>query len=208
MLKRFLPIEHSFFLNFQQSADILVNSLTQFNSLVHNLDNTQLYVDTIATNEKEGDKIARKTFKLLHQTFITPFDRHDIHRLTSCLDDILDLINRCAQRFPFYELKAVPPQIIELAEIAMHSGLFLNKAIYRLENLKKSDEIFELCEEIDDCESKAQKIVLDGEKELFIKENDFKEFFKLKEIYSRINSVINLCQDSGNLVKGIILEYS
>lgn len=208
MLKRFLPREDGFFQLFQKAADILVNSTTQFHSMLHNLNNLQQYVDSIAANEEEGDKIAHTTFELLHKTFITPFDRHDIHQLTSGLDDILDLVNRCAQRFPFYQLTTAPEEMINLAEISMQCSLFLNQAIYRLHTLKKSEEIFHFCEEIDGCESGAHKIVLAGEKKLFLEEKDFKHFFKLKEVYSQTKLVINRCQDVGNMIKGIILEYT
>ena len=79
--------------------------------MLQNLDNQQHYVDVIAKHEEEADQIAHTNFELLHKTFITPFDRHDIHELTSTLDDIIDLINRIAQRFPFYASKNVPEEI-------------------------------------------------------------------------------------------------
>lgn len=208
MLKRFLPREDRFFHLFQKTADILVTSTTQFHTMLHNPHELQQFVDSIAANEEEGDRIAHATFELLHKTFITPFDRHDIHELTSGLDDILDLINRCTQRFPFYELVILPGEIIQLAEISMQCSIFLNQAIYRLHTLKKAEEIFECCEEIDRCETAAHQIVLAGEKKLFLEEKDFKHFFKLKEIYSQTKMVINRCQDVGNLIKGIILEYT
>jgi predicted phosphate transport protein (TIGR00153 family) len=208
MLKRFLPKEDGFFQLFQKTADLLVNSTTQFHTMLHNLNQIQQYVDAIAACEDEGDNIAHSTFELLHKTFITPFDRHDIHQLTSGLDDILDLVNRCAQRFPFYELNKVPDEMINLAEISMQCSLYLKQAVYRLHTLKKSAEIFKFCDEIDKCESQAHQIVLAGERSLFLEEKDFKHFFKLKEIYAQTKLVINRCQDVGNLIKGIILEYS
>jgi uncharacterized protein Yka (UPF0111/DUF47 family) len=176
--------------------------------MLHNLKDYQQYVDNIAANEEEGDRIAHTTFELLHKTFITPFDRHDIHQLTSGLDDILDLVNRCAQRFPFYHLNEVPKEVIQLAEISMQCSLYLNQAVYRLHSLKKANEIFKCCKDIDTSESNAHKLVLMGEKKLFDDENDFKQFFKLKEIYSQTKLVINRSQDVGNMIKGIILEYT
>ncbi|HEX2548286.1 MAG TPA: DUF47 family protein [Gammaproteobacteria bacterium] len=208
MLKRFLPQEEGFFKLFQKTADILVNSTTEFHLMLQDLKNHQQYVDKIAAFEDEGDKIAHATFELLHKTFITPFDRHDIHHLISGLDDILDLINRCAQRFPFYQLNQLPEEITTLAEISMQCASFLRKALNLLHNLKDSEEIFKFCEDIDHCESNAHQIVLCGEKKLFLEEKDFKHFFKLKEIYSQTKLVINRCQDVGNMIKGIILEYT
>lgn len=208
MLKKFLPVQNNFFDFFQKTADILATTAIQFHAMLTDLENHQQYVDAIAAYEIDGDKIAHATFELLHKTFITPFDRHDIHQLTSGLDDILDLINRCAQRFPFYHLRMAPPEMIKLAQLSMQASMLLKEAIYRLPSLKQSDEIFEFCEGINHIESEAHQVVLSGEKFLYLNENDFKEFFKLKEIYTRTKSVINSYQDVANIIKGIILEYS
>jgi uncharacterized protein Yka (UPF0111/DUF47 family) len=208
MLKRFLPSQDGFFTYFEKSADILVLSATQFRTLMMESGTPQKSVDKIAAYEEEADGVAHATFELLHKTFITPFDRHDIHVLTSQLDDIIDLINRCAQRFPFYHLSAVPPPMIELAGLMIDCSKLLKSAIQRLNNLSKADEIFTFCEEINTLESRSNIIVLEGEKELYMDEQDFKTFFKLKEIYSRSKAVINRCQDVANIIKGIVLEYS
>jgi uncharacterized protein len=208
MLKRFLPRQEGFFALFQKAADILVLTATQFHIMLLDLHNQQKIVGIIATYEEEADAVAHSTFELLHKTFITPFDRHDIHNLTSKLDDILDLINRCAQRFPFYQLQAVPEEVIELANLAVHCAKLLKQAIARLNSLNQSNEILKFCEDIDALESKANKVVLAGEKNLFLDEQDFKKFFKLKEIYANTKAVINSCQDVANIIKGIVLEYS
>lgn len=208
MLRRFLPREEGFFDLFQKSVDILATTAIQFHAMLNDLSHQQQYVDTIAAYEDDGDKIAHTTFGLLHKTFITPFDRHDIHQLTSGLDDVLDLINRCAQRFPFYNLKSVPSEMIQLAKYSMKASMLLKEAIYRLNSLNKSNEILEFCEGIDHIEREAHQVVLAGEKDLFLNENDFKHFIKLKEIYSRTKSIINHYQDVANIIKGIVLEYS
>lgn len=208
MLKRLLPRQDNFFQLFQQAADKLLLASTEFSNLLKNLDNQQHYVDAIAKHEAEADQIAYHNFELLHKTFITPFDRHDIHELTSTLDDIIDLINRIAQRFPFYHLTSVPEETIQLAGLSAEAAHHLKQAIYCLPSLKNSAEIFRHCNEIDTVESKAHKVVLAGEKKLFMNEEDFKTFFKLKEIYGHTKLVINRCQDVANILKGIVLEYS
>lgn len=208
MLKRLLPRQDSFFQLFQQAADKLVLASTEFSTLLQHLDNQQHHVDAIAQHEEEADQIAHTTFELLHKTFITPFDRHDIHQLTSTLDDIIDLINRIAQRFPFYNLTEVPEEAIKLSLLSAEATNHLKQSIYCLHSLKNSAEIFKHCNEIDHAESKAHKVVLAGEKKLFLHENDFKQFFKIKEIYAHTKLVINRCQDVANILKGIVLEYS
>lgn len=208
MLKRLLPRQDNFFDLFQRAADKLLLASTEFSNMLQNLENQQYYVDEIARHEEEADQIAHSNFELLHKTFITPFDRHDIHELTSTLDDIIDLINRIAQRFPFYHLTSIPEEAIKLSQLSAEATGHLKAAIYCLHSLKNSDVIFEECNEIDRVESKAHQVVLAGEKKLFMDEQDFKQFFKLKEIYGHTKLVINRCQDVANILKGIVLEYS
>lgn len=208
MLKRLLPRQENFFTLFQKAADKLQLTSTEFSNMLQHLENQQHYVNEIAKHEEEADQIAHTNFELLHKTFITPFDRNDIHELTSTLDDIIDLINRIAQRFPFYQLKSVPDEAIQLSQLSAEATRHLKEAIYCLHSLNNADEIFKLCNNIDNVESRAHQVVLAGEKKLFLDENDFKQFFKLKEIYGHTKLVINRCQDVANILKGIILEYS
>lgn len=208
MLKRLLPRQDKFFILFQQAVEKLALASNDFSEMLQHLDQQQYYVDSIAKHENEADQIAHTNFELLHKTFITPFDRHDIHELTSTIDDIIDLINRIAQRFPFYELKTVPSEMIQLSLLSTEAVYHLKKAIYCLPSLKNSQVIFSHCNQIDHVESKAHQVVLAGEKKLFMDEQDFKTFFKLKEIYAHSKLVINRCQDVANILKGIVLEYS
>jgi len=208
MLRRFLPSQDNFFAFFQKAADILVQAAIEFHTLLLNPENPKVHVDVIAAYEENADKIAHVTFELLHKTFITPFDRHDIHALTSKMDDVLDLINRCAQRLSFYELKQLPAELISLAEISVQCTQLLKEAISHLHALKNAPAILKSCNDIDHLEGQAHQLVLAGEKALFLKQDDFKTFFKLKEVYSWTKQVINGCQDAANTIKGIVLEYS
>lgn len=208
MLKRLLPRQDSFFQHFEEAAAKLELASTEFSNLLQDLDNQQHYVDLIAKHEEEADQIAYNNFEMLHKTFITPFDRNDIHELISTLDDIIDLINRIAQRFPFYQLASAPEEMIALSKLSTEATYHLKLAIHCLPSMKNAKLIFEHCREIDRVESKAHQTVLAGERKLFAYENDFKQFFKLKEIYAHTKLVINRCQDVGNLIKGIVLEYT
>lgn len=208
MLKRLLPRKETFFHYFQQAADRLSETSLQFSKMLQHLDHQQYYVDVIARYEEEADQIAHANFELLHKTFITPFDRHDIHQLTTAIDDTIDLINRIAQRFPFYHLKSIPDEAIKLALLSSKATDYVKSSIYCLSSLKNAAEIFKQCNEIDRVESEAHQVVLTGERNLFMYEEDFKQFFKIKEIFAHTKLVINRCQDIANILKGIVLEYS
>lgn len=208
MFKRFVPDQESFFKLFQDTSDCLVDAATSFHLMFNDLAAVQKHADLIAHYEEQADLLTHSTFNLLHKTFITPFDRHDIHNLASGLDDILDLLNRCAQRFPFYQFRELPTELLQLAEVCLQSCKFVKQAIYVLNSLKKTDNIIMYCNNIDKLESEAHRIVIAGEKKLFAEEKDFKSFIKLKETYTKTKLVINRCQDVANMIKGIVLEYS
>ena len=208
MLKRLLPRQEKFFDLFKQTAERLYFASVEFATMLQDLSNQQQYVNRIVLFEEEADHLALTTFELLHKTFITPFDRNDIHELTSTMDDIVDLINRIAQRFPFYHLTEVPEEIVALAKLSTDATKHLKLAVYCLPSLKYSHEIFKECDAIDRVEGEAHHVVLAGEKKLFETEEDFKRFFKLKEIYGHTKQVINRCQDVANILRGIVLEYS
>jgi uncharacterized protein Yka (UPF0111/DUF47 family) len=208
MLKRLLPKQNAFFALFQRAVDELVITANEFSNMLKNLHNQQHYVDLIATHEEEADQIALANYELLHKTFITPFDRYDMNKLTGSIDDIIDLINRIAQRFPFYNLTQTPEEMQHLADLSQEAAMHLKNAIYAIHSLKNADIIFKECSEIDRVEAKAHQVVLAGEKKLFDHEEDFKHFFKMKDIYAHTKQVINRCQDVGNILRGIVLEYS
>ena len=72
----------------------------------------------IKSIEHEGDEITHRTIEMLHQTFLTPIDRSDIHRVISRLDDILDLIDSTAERIWLYRLRdGGDPEAISLATV-------------------------------------------------------------------------------------------
>lgn len=208
MLKRFLARKQSFFESFQQSADLMHIAAGEFYHAVQNITDLQRSVDLIAGYEAQGDAVTYATFERLHKTFITPFDRNDIHELTACLDDILDLIHSCAQRLPYYHMDTVPPHLVELTHLCLQATLAAKNTVALLHSLKESTQIFKLCREIGDLQDQAHSVVIAGEQELFVNMDDFKEFFKCKDLYARIKSIINRCNDLANIITGIVLEYS
>ena len=208
MLKRFLPRQEGFFERFQAQAALLMQASQQFGRLLHDLPNAVAIAHEIGVFEEQADAIANANFALLHKTFITPFDRHDIHQLTSGLDDVMDLINRCAQRFTWYKLTAVPRELTALADRVPQVVTWLKTAVGHLHSLKESDAILNACQAIDSIEGQAEQDLMVGLAKLFEEENDFKQLLKLKALYEQIKSVLNLCQDVANHIKGIVLEYA
>ncbi|MFM8315674.1 MAG: DUF47 domain-containing protein, partial [Deltaproteobacteria bacterium] len=148
------------------------------------------------------------TMDLLHQTFITPLDREDIHELSSTLDDVLDFIDAAAQRILLYEIKHMPNEGRELAEVCVQAAQKVQVAVGYLDNLKNPEEIKKLCVEINRLENEGDHILRAAVAKLFREENDMKTLIKLKEVYEILETVTDLCEDVANIIDGIVLEYA
>lgn len=208
MLKKFLPKEEGFFENFQKISEQMVKATSFFARMLTDLEHAEQYSSVISECEAQGDAIVHATLELLHKTFITPFDRYDIHHLISGLDDILDATNRSAKRFPMYRLSTVPQEILALAKLASHASELVKKAVGQLSDLKNDVDILNVCSQLNEVENAADHVLLAGVANLFDQEENFKQLLKIKELYEHVNKVINACQDAANIIKGIVLEYS
>ncbi len=208
MFKKLLPKQENFFELFEQAAHQLESAVEYFFRLVQNLEHAVEYSKHIAEHEATADNYARATFDLLHKAFITPFDRHDIHRLTRKLDDILDLVNRTTRRIVIYQFTKLPDGIEKIAEIVLYAVRCLKTILKQLKNLKHASDIIQLCHSVNEADSRAEQIMLEGVAKLFLEEQDIKYLLQAKEIYEYTTGIVHECHDLADIVKGIVLEYS
>ena len=208
MLQRFIPRKDVFFTLFAQLAEKSESGAFEFLRLLQNLNTAPAHAKQIASLEKQGDQIARRIFDELHKTFVTPFDRNDIHTLTTDLDDVLDQINRAARRIALYEINVVPADMLIIGNLCTQATNLLKQSISMLEKLTKSKSILQLCDNVDEVQESADKILSAGMSQLFAHETDFKRLLKMKEIYESLQGIFDSCQDVAHVIKGIVLEYS
>ena len=67
--------------------------------------------------EHEGDRLTHEVINLLNRTFVTPFDRDDMYRLASVIDDVCDHIDEAADNIDAYEVRDVPETARQQAEV-------------------------------------------------------------------------------------------
>ena len=111
-LNNFIPKEPKFFPILKEMADVLlVASDLIIECVQYNDHDTAIdYYRKIKIQEKKGDVLNNRVFDELNTTFITPFDREDIHHLANSLDDVTDYINSCAKRIVLYNPKQLPKE--------------------------------------------------------------------------------------------------
>jgi predicted phosphate transport protein (TIGR00153 family) len=206
MFGRLMPKEARFFDFFSAHATQLVLGAIELKALMGNVGELQLRKRNIESIEHEADNITRETMKLLHETFITPLDRDEIHQLIVRMDDILDLMEDVSQCMFLYDISAVTEESRHLAQICLDSTEKVKAAVNLLPNMKNAKSILELCSQIDRLESDADHVMRSAMAKLFREEVDTRHLFKMKEIYQLLESVTDRCQDVANIIEGIVLE--
>lgn len=205
---RIIPREDKFFDFFKHSGDLIVKSAHEFQTMLGDLEQSELYRNRIKEFESQADEITHQTVALLHTTFITPLDRDVIHGLITRMDDILDFFEAAAERIHLYELKNVRSESLRIAEICVDSAVLVKKAVDRLDNLKRPKELLEICVEINRLENAADLALRTGIARLFHEESDTRELIKHKEIMELMETVTDRCEDVANTIEGIVLEYA
>ena len=209
MFGRLMPREGNFFELFDRhAAQIAAGSheLARLMSDYGDVGARRRHIDAIDAAEKDADKVTHETVTLLHKTFITPFDRDDIHKLITTMDDILDLIQDVAESAMLYDLQRISPEAQQLAEINEMCCDRVKAAVNLLDSMENADTILKICTEIDRLESDADRVMRSAMSKLFRDESDVRQLIKLKAIYELLESVSDKCEDVANVLEGVVLE--
>ena len=208
MLGRLMPREGKFFDLFNAHAERILEGSRELAAMLGTFTELEAHAQRIDAAERAADKVTHETIALLHKTFITPFDRDQIHQLITAMDDILDLIQDVAESIALYDLRRITPEAHQLAEICQMSCERVRDTVGLLTNVKRADAIMKNCEEIDRLESDADRVMRAALSKLFRDESDIKQLIKLRTIYDLLERITDRCEDVANVVEGIVLENS
>src|ERR1700756_4357093 len=114
---RLIPRDPKFFDLFAELSSNLTDGAKLLRTILADPQDLAMRVNQVQAIEHRGDKATHAIITKLNQTFITPFDREDIHRLASSLDDVLDFVNAAATRLVVYKVQQPPVASAELAGI-------------------------------------------------------------------------------------------
>ena len=209
MLGRLMPREGRFFDLFNAHAERIVEGAAHLVLLMQRYDDAairQAELEEIDRIETSADRITHETFALLHQTFITPFDREDIHQLISRMDDVLDLTQDIAECVMLYDIRTVTQEAIQLASLNQMCCERVRAAVAMLSDMENGGAILKLCEEIDELESDADRVMRAAMSKLFRDESDVRQLIKLKAIYEQLETLTDTCKDVAKILEGVVLE--
>lgn len=203
LLQKLLPRDRSFFSMFVEQAENVQAGAQALVDMLQNYGDPAGAANQVKAYEHEGDTITHDVVKKLNQTFITPFDREDIHELATRIDDVLDLVHAVAARLVTYRIKAIRPGVLELAGTVRDSSAQIVAAVRVLE---KEDHILDHCIEINRLENVADHQSRELIGQLFDQEKDPVQIIKWKEIIETLEFAADKCEDVANVIETVILK--
>lgn len=212
MFAKLMPKDGKFFELFDAHAELISKGGRELTVLVSDLskgpETLQRHWKNIDEMEQRADKITREVMGLLHTSFNTPLDQHDIHRLITNMDDILDMTQDFAETMYLYDVRKLTQEAVQLADICSFCCERVEDAVGLIHNMDSAQAILKTCQEIDRLESDADRVMRTGMAKLFREEADTRELIKMKSIYELLETITDRCEDVANIIEGIVLENS
>jgi uncharacterized protein len=191
-------------------AENLEKAGEQFSAFIHVFDPTKVeqWIKDIKTLEHSCDLNTHRTMNWLESTFMVNYDREDIHRIATDLDDIVDFMDAAATRISLYNLSNMIPDIVQLAEILNLACKETAKAIRAISGPKLNRKVLEICKNIKNYEEEGDNIYHKVLADLFKGDKDPLYVIKFKEIIEDIERSLDKCNQTAMNVESIIFKYS
>jgi hypothetical protein len=199
-----IPQKREFFELYNRAAENIVAIAER---LIELLDRFPDAADDLARDvkelEHEGDRLTHELVDLLNRTFVTPFDRDDMYRLASVLDDICDYVDEAAGRIVTYGVVEIREQARGQAQVIRRAAVKLAEAVGGLEEFKESRrELIELRE----LEDEGDRLVHDGVSSLFSGDADPLTVIRWKDIHEGLEDAVDACEKAADVLEAILVK--
>lgn len=209
MFSLLLPKETNFFNLFDRQVECAATAAKYLKEVVVKSALDGVSLQKMRDIEHEGDQIAHEIIEYLDKTFITPFDREDIHALAMEIDDIIDMIYTIVNRLNVYKLDSVDPNLVEFAGVIEESVLGVACAVKGMRHRKQFKAVSEACIEVNRLENVGDSMRDKMLAELFEKhQNDPIHVIKWKEVYQDAETVLDICEDVAHVVESILVKHA
>ena len=150
-----------------------------------------------------GDRLTHDVVDLLNRTFVTPFDRDDIYRLSAALDDVCDHVDEAADNLGSYGVESVPTKAKEQADVILRAAIKLDEAVQQLEGFRDSEAQLS---ELRALEDEGDRLVRDGVAELFRSRQDAVSIIRWKDIHERLEDAVDACENAADVLEAILVK--
>jgi predicted phosphate transport protein (TIGR00153 family) len=153
--------------------------------------------------EHQGDRITHDLVDLINRTFVTPFDRDDMYRLSNVLDDICDHIDDTAEKIVGYGVREIREQARRQAQLIRRCATKLSEAVSRLEGFKDSRRQLT---ELRDLEDEGDRLAREAISDLFNDGADAIALIRWKDIHEQLEEAIDACENAADVLEAILVK--
>ena len=208
MFLSFFTNQFNFFDRFEEQVSHAVEAARFFTEVAAQDRVSEEMLRRMTEIEHQGDNAAHTIIAQLNRTFITPFDREDIHALTMELDDITDMINNIVSRLRVYDITGVDKNLGQFAAVIDQSVRAVARAVKGLRHVKNARVVFDACVEVNRLENVGDVMRDRVLAELFATAKDPIMVLKWKDIYQDAETVLDVCEDVVHVVDSIMVKQA
>ena len=201
------PKNEKFFDMFVELSELTVKTSKLLINFANDLSNPEEKFNEIKNYEHNGDMLVHKIFEELNNSFITPIDREDIHLIAKNLDDVIDCIEVTASRFVMFNIKSVNEHVIEVCNLTIKAVEEVNKLMNELKAVKKSKKLSDAIIEINRIEDEGDHLYRKAVRELFDGNTNATDVIIWKEVYEKLEMILNATEDVANIVEGVVMKH-
>ena len=155
--------------------------------------------------EHDCDSITHGIALELNKTFLTPIDREDIHRLSTLIDDIMDIAYNMSHKFVLYKMRRIPKYMPELAGVMLECVSEVDQLVSTMSERHMAEAHIVRIHEL---ERKADSLRNDALAYLFSDSLSAVEIIKLRDIYEWLEDICDTAEDVADVVEGIVIKYA
>lgn len=207
-MRWFLPKDSRFLEIFDLASGNIVQAVELFTRMLQEPSELAVRVEELKALEHQGDRYTHETLARLNTSFVTPFDREDIHALATKLDDILDAVDATGHRLLLYGVGQVPQRLVQLADLLLASAREVQKAVVALHDPRRHKEALTCCVEINRLENEADQVHREALADLFANCKDPVEIIKHKDLFAFLEEATDRCEDVANIIETIVIKAS
>ena len=205
MRLRFRPVDTSFYDHFTQAAQHLVGGAELLAEMMADGTDKSDVAARMRAAEHAADETTHALFKRVNTTFVTPFDREDIYRLGSGLDDVMDMMDEVVDLILLYEVQQIPTELSQQVEVLQRCAELTADAMPRLQAMQSLEEYWIEINRLENTGDKNHRRML---AQLFSGEYKTIEVLKLKDIVESLEGAIDAFEKVANIVEQIAVKES
>ena len=200
-----IPRELAFFDLFDRAAGGVLRAVVDLAILLDDLPNAERHAQRIRDLEHEGDDLTHQIIALVNTTFVTPFDRKDMHRLASSLDDVIDCVEGLADLLVLLRIAKPLPQFVQQIEVLRRATTAVAQAVRELRSLHPLEAVLT---EIKRAEREGDWVYRRGVAELYSGDYEPMQVLMWKDLLHQGETALDKCEDIANTIESVLLKFA